>query len=146
MGNIEESKMDFVEEFSVALKMETASTSSVHNLTAITLKVEPIILRLSYQDAMLIMDIGNKGIALMGNEDQSKAPKPSPSDITSDISSEIILADSDDQLATSPTSPGGASLVNKSKGIEPFIVMSKESVSLFFFLLLCSLFNNDIFS
>lgn len=124
MDNIEESTMHFVEEFSAKLKMETASTNSVHNLTAINLNVEPIILRLSYQDAMLIMNIANKGIALMGNNDNNQAPKPYDDDDTSDISSEMILMDGDDQIVSSPTSPGSA----KAKGIEPFIVMSKESL------------------
>lgn len=135
MDNIEESTMHFVEEFSVLLKMETTSTSSVHNLTSITLKVDPIILRLSYQDAMLIMYIVNKGIELMGNADKSKAPKPSVTDISSDSSSGIIMEEGANDAENDGTSKV-TKTSEKGKGIEPFIVMSKESVcffSIFFF-------------
>jgi vacuolar protein sorting-associated protein 13A/C len=130
MDNREESTMHFVEEFSVMLKMETASTSSVHNLTSIKLDVEPIILRLSYQDALLITNIANKGIALMDSANKNEAPKPSTSDVTSDISSEMVLLNDDSTTQLSPVSPGGQSHSEKPKGIEPFIVMSKESVRL----------------
>lgn len=128
MDNREESTMHFVEEFSVMLKMETASTSSVHNLTSITLNVEPVILRLSYQDAMLITNIANKGVALMGSANKNEAPKPSTSDVTSDISSEMVLLNDDSTTQLAPVSPGGFH-TEKPRGIEPYIVMSKESVS-----------------
>jgi vacuolar protein sorting-associated protein 13A/C len=132
MNNRDESTMHFVEEFSVLLKVETASTSSVHNLMSITLNVQPIILRLSYQDAMLITTIANKGTALMGAADTTS--KPSEYDASSDLGytgSDAVITDDDesnDHLAE-PGSSGHYS--DKPKGIEPFIVMSKESVSIF---------------
>ncbi|KAL9556691.1 hypothetical protein MBANPS3_001742 [Mucor bainieri] len=143
MDNIAESTMHFVEEFNVLLSMETAATSTVHHLTTIKLKVEPIILRLSYQDAMLISTIANKVMALMGSSDQSAAPKPSAgsssasvSDIESITSDALLLGDQNDAYlhvpeasATTLSRGGAAAAADKPKGIEPFIVMSKESLS-----------------
>lgn len=131
MDNIEDSTMHLVEEFSVLLKIETSATNSVHNLMAIKLEVQPIILRLSYQDAMLIMTVVNKVMALMGNDDKNEAPKPSADDDSSDMSSSgLIAANPDnDELDNTSQSPGNVPVAKK--GIEPFIVMSKESVSLF---------------
>jgi vacuolar protein sorting-associated protein 13A/C len=132
MDNREESTMHFMEEFSVLLKMETASTNSVHNLTSIKLNVQPIILRLSYQDAMLITNIVNKGVALMGTGDTTSEPKPPGSDTSSDLDSigsdaVIINSDEDSGHLNIPGPSGHHS--EKPKGIEPFIVMSKETVS-----------------
>lgn len=136
MDNIEESTMHLVEEFSVLLRMETSSSNSVHNLMAIKLEVQPIILRLSYQDAMLIMTVVNKVMALMGNDDKNEAPKPSVSDDISEMSSPsgLIVANPDTEHNITNDSPENAPAAKK--GIEPFIVMSKESVS----------FSNIIFS
>ncbi|CAO3621876.1 unnamed protein product [Mucor fragilis] len=134
MDNIAESTMHFVEEFNVLLSMETAATSTVHHLTTIKLNVEPIILRLSYQDAMLISTIANKVIALMGSPDQSAAPKPTSSDeSTSDIASitsdALLLGDPNEEYLHAHESSATLNRVEKPKGIEPFIVMSKESLS-----------------
>lgn len=135
MDNIAESTMHFVEGFNVLLSMENAATSTVHNLTAIKLKVEPIILRLSYQDAMLISNIANKAIALMGTSDQSTAPKPTSTESISDIESitsdALLLGNQNEEYLRVPESSASLARTEKPKGIEPFIVMSKESVSLF---------------
>ncbi|KAI8075646.1 hypothetical protein BDF21DRAFT_495147 [Thamnidium elegans] len=128
MDNIEESTMHFVEEFSVLLNMETTSTSSVHNLTSIKLKVDPIILRLSYQDAMLIMSIVNKGIELMGNANTTEAPKPVCDD-SSEMSSELLVPEGEHHEGNSEPQTSESTVIEKGKGIEPFIVMSKESLS-----------------
>ncbi|OAD04505.1 hypothetical protein MUCCIDRAFT_141025 [Mucor lusitanicus CBS 277.49] len=129
MDNIAESTMHFVEEFNVLLSMETAATSTVHHLTTIKLNVEPIILRLSYQDAMLISTIANKVIALMGSPDQG-APAPKPSSSESIASDVLLLEDqSEAYLQHAPESTATLNHAEKPKGIEPFIVMSKESLS-----------------
>lgn len=130
MDNRKESTINFVEEFSIVLKMETAPRSAVHNLTTITLNVQPIILRLSYQDAMLITSIANKGIALMGTADTTTEPQPSGSDTSSNLDSDVVNVDGKaghDHLDI----PGASGHISRnSKGIEPYIVMSKETVSL----------------
>ncbi|CEP17102.1 hypothetical protein [Parasitella parasitica] len=133
MDNIEESTMHLVEEFNVLLNMNTASTSTVHNLTTIKLQVEPIILRLSYQDAMLISNVANKVMALMGSSDQSTAPKPSSSESMSDIESiasdAMLLGNQNEDYLNVPGSNVNLVRTEKPKGIEPFIVMSKETLS-----------------
>lgn len=129
MDNIEESTMHLVEEFSVLLRIEASSNNSVHNLMSIKLEVQPIIMRLSYQDAMLIMTVVNKVMALMGNDDKNEAPKPSVSDDISEVSSPsgLIVADPGNAEHDNTIDSPENTLVKK--GIEPFIVMSKESVS-----------------
>lgn len=129
MDNVEESTMHLVEKFDVVLKIDNASTSPIHNLTSIMLDVQQIILRLSYQDLMLITTIANKVVALMGASNANAAPKPSASDDASEIAAlppNIILADDANSVKTqnddSPAQP-------KARVIEPFIVMSKEKVS-----------------
>lgn len=131
MDNIEESTMHFVEVFSVLLKMETTSTSSVHNLTSITLKVDPIILRLSYQDAMLIMSIVNKGIELMGNANTTEEPKP-VSDDQSEMSSALSVPEGERHDGNSEPQTSESTAAEKVKRDQSYIVMSKESVSFFF--------------
>ncbi|KAI8639786.1 hypothetical protein BD408DRAFT_476983 [Parasitella parasitica] len=136
MDNIAESTMHFVEEFNVLLKIDTAPTNTVHNLMNIKLKVEPIILRLSYQDAMLISNIASKVMALMGPSDQNTAPKPSSSESMSDIESitsdAMLLGNQNEDYLNVPESSANLVHTEKPKGIEPFIVMSKESLSAVF--------------
>ncbi|KAI8363865.1 hypothetical protein EDC96DRAFT_608831 [Choanephora cucurbitarum] len=127
MDNVEESTMHFVEKFDVILKVDNASTSPIHNLTSIMLNVQQIVLRLSYQDLMLITTIANKVMALMGAPNANDAPKPSVSDDASEIAAlppNIIVADdaSSTELHDNDSSP------SRAKGIEPFIVMSKEKL------------------
>ncbi|KAI7898920.1 uncharacterized protein BX663DRAFT_555462 [Cokeromyces recurvatus] len=117
MDNITESTMHFVESFKVSMKMETAAAGSVHNLTSIKLNLEPIILRLSYQDVMLIMTIANKMTTLM-----SASAEQTPSDSTSqfyDISTESSLP-----VPGEVRVPTNA--ISKPIEIGPYITMSKE--------------------
>ncbi|RCI01716.1 hypothetical protein CU098_002960, partial [Rhizopus stolonifer] len=134
MDNVEESTMHFVEEFSMTLGIVNAATGSVHNLTSITLHVQHIVLRLSYQDLMLITTITNKVMALMGASNNNTAPKPS---ITDNDASEIdvlppnavLEEETNNQNTPLSESSGHGALSVKPKGIEPFIVMSKESLT-----------------
>ncbi|GAA5798753.1 hypothetical protein HPULCUR_004159 [Helicostylum pulchrum] len=128
MDNIEESTMHFVEVFSILLKMETTSTTSVHKLTSITLEVDPIILRLSYQDAMLIMSIVNKGIELMGNANTAEEPKPI-SDDPSEMSSVLLAPEGEHHEGNNETETSEGTVVGRGKGDQSYIVMSKESLS-----------------
>lgn len=134
MDNMEESTMHFVEEFSASLTMETASNNSVHNLTIIKLHMEAIIFRLSYQDAMLITTIANKAVELMGTNNASTAPAPNTSDTESEtdsISSHILDSDDEDMHHLHmQNQPAKVISADKPRTIEPFIVMSKESVSI----------------
>ncbi|KAI9475459.1 MAG: hypothetical protein EXX96DRAFT_266961 [Benjaminiella poitrasii] len=134
MDNIAESTMHFVETFSVSLKIKTAATGSVHNLMTVELNVEPIILRLSYQDALLITTITNKVVALMGSNDTPIEPKSSDSLSARSISrfgdnmptNDSHLSVPDDGIVTPSIT---ALSTNDKEGIEPYIMMSKESLT-----------------
>ncbi|KAF9431274.1 hypothetical protein BGZ94_003589 [Podila epigama] len=68
MDKREDTSLRFIDNFDVALSLGTRSPTPGHQLTNITLDVRPLVLRLSYRDAMLVMDIINKATEL-----QSKA-------------------------------------------------------------------------
>jgi len=60
MDKREDTCLRFIDNFDIALSMGTRSPTPGHQLTNITLDVRPLVLRLSYRDAMLVMDIVNK--------------------------------------------------------------------------------------
>ncbi|ORZ00047.1 hypothetical protein BCR41DRAFT_313859 [Lobosporangium transversale] len=68
MDKRDDTSLRFIDNFDIALSMGSRSPTPGHQLTSITLDVRPLVLRLSYRDAMLIMDIVNKATEL-----QSKA-------------------------------------------------------------------------
>ncbi|KAF9435541.1 hypothetical protein BGZ76_006083 [Entomortierella beljakovae] len=68
MDKRDDTSIRFVDNFDIALSMGTRSPTPGHQLTNITLDVRPLVLRLSYRDVMLILDIVNKVTEL-----QSKA-------------------------------------------------------------------------
>ncbi|KAI9322742.1 hypothetical protein BX666DRAFT_2109183 [Dichotomocladium elegans] len=125
----DESAVPFVEKFDVDFSMKTSNTMPRCTVTDITIDVQPLVVRISYQDLMLVIDIINKAIALMGSSNGSNALGARGFDDGSmndylDVQSETYL---------SPLSPGDASAtsrnsVNQLQKIEPYIVMSKESL------------------
>ncbi|KAI8884432.1 hypothetical protein K501DRAFT_332624 [Backusella circina FSU 941] len=134
MDKQEESTMHFVEEFNVKLNIDNHMVNTPHNITNIKLKVEPIILRLSYQDSMLIVAIANKAIELMGNT-TNKADQPPPRDSDSfdsnDLDQFLLANDDSSSHLVVPGSPSGsdsAAANNKPRCIEPYVVMSKENL------------------
>ncbi|KAI8978652.1 hypothetical protein BDB01DRAFT_799548 [Pilobolus umbonatus] len=116
MDNIKDSSVYFVKDFGVHFIMETQSPSSVHNVTSIKLDVLPIILRLSYQDAMLISFVANKVIELMGTAN-TKTESLSDDEFDHDPSYMLVK----DAPVDKPTPDVS--------GIEPYIVMIRESVT-----------------
>ncbi|KAI9251543.1 hypothetical protein BY458DRAFT_17568 [Sporodiniella umbellata] len=118
MDNIKESALHFVEQFDISLEVNNAAPNSVHNLMSVQLNVKPVIMRLSYQDAMLIMTIANKGLALMGTED---APHETH------LNLEPTRVDDRDSSDSEASDDGQT--IRKSAGIEPYIVISKESLT-----------------
>ncbi|KAG0003109.1 hypothetical protein BGZ80_007728 [Entomortierella chlamydospora] len=80
MDKREDTSIRFIDNFDIALSMGTRSPTPGHQLTNITLDVRPLVLRLSYRDAMLIMDIVNKVTEFQSKaqpavEDPSQASK-----------------------------------------------------------------------
>ncbi|KAG0185188.1 hypothetical protein DFQ28_009826 [Apophysomyces sp. BC1034] len=123
MDNPEESAMHFVEQFSMALGMATSSTTPGHSTTVIKLDVQPIILRLSYHDTMLIMEIINKAMELLGSANASSNPEYPP-----------IPMGSGDDLPSSPQALSGSVDLSSAtprpqQRIEPYIVMTRESLT-----------------
>ncbi|KAI9272903.1 hypothetical protein BDA99DRAFT_569176 [Phascolomyces articulosus] len=122
----DESAVPFVQEFDIDLKMKTSSNMPGCNITVINIDVQPLIIRLSYNDAMLVIDIINKAIALMGTGNQTP-PGAAGYDDGSFNNQRLVLPDE-----------GGINLddenleniwaMSRTQKIEPYIVMTKESL------------------
>ncbi|KAI9014452.1 hypothetical protein CLU79DRAFT_890124 [Phycomyces nitens] len=131
MDNREYSSVDFVETFDVNMSMESSLPSPGHNITVIKLDVNPILLRLSYHDAMLILEIINKATELMGNAQTiEETDKENINLVSSDSHSAVVLSDPACPTSdSSPRVPTSSTLVQKPvQKIEPYIVLSKESL------------------
>jgi vacuolar protein sorting-associated protein 13A/C len=77
MDKREDTCLRFIDNFDIALSMGTRSPTPGHQLTNITLDVRPLVLRLSYRDAMLVMDIVNKATELQSKAQPAvEEPKP----------------------------------------------------------------------
>ncbi|RUP42956.1 hypothetical protein BC936DRAFT_137841 [Jimgerdemannia flammicorona] len=74
MDKREETILRFIETFDIALTMDNRSTAPGHQISSISIDVRPLILRLSYRDAMLILDIVNKAVELSQASDPSTVP------------------------------------------------------------------------
>ncbi|KAG0226679.1 hypothetical protein BGW42_003469 [Actinomortierella wolfii] len=84
MDKREDTSLRFIDNFDIALSMGTRTPTPGHQLTNITLDVRPLVLRLSYRDAMLIMDIINKATEMQSkNNPAASAPEEKPSRPTS---------------------------------------------------------------
>ncbi|KAF9185293.1 hypothetical protein BGZ51_009186 [Haplosporangium sp. Z 767] len=79
MDKREETNLRFIDNFDIALSMGTRSPTPGHQLTNITLDVRPLVLRLSYRDAMLVMDIVNKATELQSKTQPAAEQSPKPS-------------------------------------------------------------------
>ncbi|KAF9211914.1 hypothetical protein BGZ59_007452 [Podila verticillata] len=76
MDKREDTSLRFIDNFDVALSLGTRSPTPGHQLTNITLDVRPLVLRLSYRDAMLVMDIVNKATELQSKTLPAADPSP----------------------------------------------------------------------
>ncbi|KAG0346597.1 hypothetical protein BG004_001308 [Podila humilis] len=80
MDKRDDTSLRFIDNFDVALSLGTRSPTPGHQLTNITLDVRPLVLRLSYRDAMLVMDIVNKATELQSKSlpaaENASSPQP----------------------------------------------------------------------
>ncbi|KAI8144971.1 hypothetical protein BJV82DRAFT_536853 [Fennellomyces sp. T-0311] len=121
----EESSMPFVKQFDIDLKMETSSNMPGCNITVINIDVEPLVMRLSYSDAMLVLDIVNKAIALMGSGN-STPPGAAGYDDGSYSNKQEALALPDGGVPEHENGHGWE--MARQQKIEPYVVMTKESL------------------
>lgn len=134
MNNKEDVKIRFVDEFEISLSMES-HTSANHNITSIIIDIETLVLRVSYLDIFIIMNVVNRAIELMGSSESA----PSPLD---DSRKDDEIENSDDVAATLAPPTEARSIntsgLKKKTNIEPYIVMSRETVSNVHYLLILS--------
>ncbi|KAG9326243.1 hypothetical protein KVV02_000958 [Mortierella alpina] len=95
MDKREDTCLRFIDNFDIALSMGTRSPTPSQQLTNITLDVRPLVLRLSYRDAMLVMDIVNKATELQSKAQPVAAESPKPKQITGAGPAPRAIADSE---------------------------------------------------
>ncbi|KAI7863890.1 hypothetical protein BDF14DRAFT_1998124 [Spinellus fusiger] len=132
MDRRESSSVDFVEVFDVNMSMDSSLPSPGHNITIIQLAIQPIVLRLSYHDAMLILEIVNKAMELVGSATTPTQQGQSPSSgvylIDEEESSESAKNAQAQPLQIRNNTTSQSNALGKSKAVEPYIVLSKESL------------------
>ncbi|KAG0213348.1 hypothetical protein BGX28_004686 [Mortierella sp. GBA30] len=107
MEKREDTLVRFIDNFDIALSMGTRSPTPGHQLTNITLDVRPLVLRLSYRDAMLVMDIINKATELQTKAQPATepSPKPKPKQLTEAGPAPRAIAESERNTAVTSVSP-----------------------------------------
>lgn len=118
IGN--ESSWSFIQEFDVAFSMETSSSIPGHNITVMEMDIQPLVVHLSYHDAMIVIAIVNKALELMGNASQDTEEQNHLEDPETNALSYPGQGEDDGVPAIEPRSQ---------EYVEPYIVMSKESAS-----------------
>ncbi|KAI8929325.1 hypothetical protein BC831DRAFT_410850 [Entophlyctis helioformis] len=87
MDSQDKSRMRFVENFDVTLSLDSRQTAPSHFLTNATLSFSNLVLRVSYQDMLLLSDLSNRVLDFM-NTDAPASPTTDPS---ADESAESVL-------------------------------------------------------
>jgi vacuolar protein sorting-associated protein 13A/C len=124
MNSKEEVKVRFVDEFEISVSMES-HTSANHNITSIVIDLQALVLRVSYLDISIITNVVNHAIELMG----SSEPPASPTDENPQREETEDIGDIPDALAPPAESRSmNTSGLKKRTSIEPYIVMSRETV------------------
>ncbi|KAI1343749.1 vacuolar protein sorting-associated protein 13 [Xylariaceae sp. FL0016] len=76
MDKFDDSRLRILDDFSIQMSMD----SSQANMTNIHVDIEPLILRLSLRDILLVLQIISKASELSDTEDDDSSPKPKASD------------------------------------------------------------------
>ncbi|KAJ1978459.1 Vacuolar protein sorting-associated protein 13 [Dimargaris xerosporica] len=83
MDRREETNMVFIDPFDVVLSHHSGSTRAEHLLTNIIVDIKPLVLRLSYEDLSLLLEIFNKALQL---SEETSAPAKASHDALSPMS------------------------------------------------------------
>lgn len=127
MDKREETTLRFIETFDIAMTMDNRSTAPGHQITNITIDVRPLILRLSYRDVMLILDIVNKAVEL------SQGPAPLPMSANTPTNSQAKSRKRGLSVSGASAAVGGAAaslMTNFNSSFDPYIIVKKETVSI----------------
>ncbi|RDW42663.1 hypothetical protein B0I73DRAFT_150485 [Yarrowia lipolytica] len=75
METIHESRLRVLDDFSVVMSHDNKHTNATSMLTTIQISIEPLIMRLSIRDVMMVADIVSKATATQGQEEQKAVPR-----------------------------------------------------------------------
>ncbi|CAG8559398.1 1542_t:CDS:10, partial [Racocetra fulgida] len=124
MDKRESTLLRFIDNFDLALTMETKSQKPEQQLTDINVNVGPLILRVSYRDVLLIVSIANK-VSELSSQPSSPTKKPEPIAETSINNMQPISSPSRTFNYNTLTKKGSNSSKNR-----PSPVVTRESVKL----------------
>ncbi|RUS21382.1 hypothetical protein BC937DRAFT_92871, partial [Endogone sp. FLAS-F59071] len=120
MDKREETTLRFIETFDIAMTMDNRSTAPGHQITNITIDVRPLILRLSYRDVMLILDIVNKAVELS----HGPAPLPMPANTPTNPQAKSRKRGLSVSGASAAVGGAAASLMtNFNSSFDPYIIL-----------------------
>lgn len=126
MNKRPEATIRFVDEFEITMSMESENSAN-HKITNIVIDLQALIIRVSYLDIMLISTVVNRALELMSDSGGSPPPPEQQKQATDDTAST-------DRISETITAPIDApsmvtTSVRKRMSIEPYIVMSRETVN-----------------
>lgn len=126
MDRKSEASIRFVEDFEISMSMES-HTSANNNITSIVIDLTALILRISYLDITVISTVVNRALELLG---QSTSP-PAPETNEDGNSDNQSVEESSEITAAHPEAPSmmSTSVLRRRMNNEPYIVMSRETVS-----------------
>jgi vacuolar protein sorting-associated protein 13A/C len=126
MNRRTEATIRFVEEFEISMSMESQNSAN-HKMTNIVIDLQALIIRVSYLDMMLINTVINRALELMGESSSTAPPEAKENDVEDDKSSTDKISETIPAPTDAPSTVT-ASAYRKRMSIEPYIVMSRETV------------------
>jgi vacuolar protein sorting-associated protein 13A/C len=114
----------FLDNFDITLSLDNRSDGG-HTLTNIDVNIQPLVLRVSFRDLLLIQNIINRAIE-MSTRAASPPPRPNLATLASQKSTKTI---------TSTTKSTGTRRRSSVGGLAAQIIMTKENVSILSFYL-----------
>jgi vacuolar protein sorting-associated protein 13A/C len=122
-----EATIRFIEDFEISMSMES-HTSANNNITSIVIDITALILKLSYLDIMVISKVVNRALELLGQSNSAPPPESKVEDGNSDDESVDKISEITAAHTEAP-SVMSTSVLRRRMNNEPYIVMSRETVS-----------------
>ena len=138
MDKFETSRLRILDDFSIAVSMDSRSQSKKSSLTSISVEIEPLVLRLSLRDILLALQIVNKASEMSNDISGDQKEDTEPAKIK-EITRTSTTSTKRKSIASRPTSTAAkrtSKTVQQSKAIEKStkppqssIVMKREEMN-----------------
>ncbi|CAI2166885.1 9593_t:CDS:10 [Funneliformis geosporum] len=129
MDKREDSPLRFIDNFNIAMTLDTRASRPGQQLTDINIEVGPLTLRLSYRDVLLIMSIVNK-VSELSSQSSSPPPekenKPGPASIDNNIPLDVASSKNFNYDSLTAAKKGGNSKSRPS--VLQTLMMTRETL------------------